>query len=149
MQLMELLERIEKDFKQALLNQDKVGLGVLRMLKTAVKNKEIELGKELSEEDLFKVLKNEVKKRKEAIDNYKQGGRIELADKEAGEIRVLENYLPEEMSDKELEAKVIVVVEDLSEEDKSNFGKVIGAVMKELGGSVDGGRVSAMVKKLM
>ena len=99
---MDLLEKIEQDFKEALRQRQGELLEILRGLKTALHNKEIELrskNKELGEEELMEVLRREVKKRQEAEEMFKQGNRLDLAEKEEKEMVFLKQYLPEELAD--------------------------------------------------
>ncbi len=144
-----LLEQINQDLKQAMLNKEAELTSVLRMLISAIRNKEITLRKdgkaELSDEQVLEVISSEVKKRRDSIEAYISGGRQELADKENAEIKILEKYLPEQMSDEELEKVVKEVIAGGDE----NFGKVMGQVMAKVKGKADGGKVGEIVKKLL
>lgn len=144
-----LLEQINQDLKQAMLNKEAELTSVLRMLISAIRNKEITLRKdgkaELSDEQVLEVISSEVKKRRDSVEAYISGGRQELADKENAEIKILEKYLPEQMSDEELEKVVKEVIAGGDE----NFGKVMGQVMAKVKGKADGGKVGEIVKKLL
>jgi len=144
-----LLEQINQDLKQAMLKKEVEILSTLRMLISAIRNKEITLRKdgeaELSDEQVLEVIASEVKKRRDSIEAYISGGRQELADKENSEIKILEKYLPEQMSDEELEK----VVKEVIAAGDENFGKVMGQVMVRVKGKADGGKVGEMVKKLL
>ncbi|MFA5359755.1 MAG: GatB/YqeY domain-containing protein [Patescibacteria group bacterium] len=144
-----LLEQINQDLKEAMKSKEADLTSVLRMLISAIRNKEITLRKdgeaELSEEQVLEVISSEVKKRRDSIEAYISGGRQELADKESSEIKILEKYLPEQMSDEELEKVVKEVIAGGDE----NFGKVMGQVMAKVKGKADGGKVGEMVKKLL
>jgi hypothetical protein len=144
-----LLEQINQDLKQAMLKKEVEILSTLRMLIAAIRNKEITLRKdgeaELSDEQVLEVISSEVKKRRDSIEAYISGGRQELADKENSEIKILEKYLPEQMSDEELEK----VVKEVIATGADNFGKVMGQVMSRVKGKADGGKVGEMVKKLL
>jgi uncharacterized protein len=144
-----LLEQINQDLKEAMKSKEADLTSVLRMLISAIRNKEITLRKdgqaELSDEQVLEVISSEVKKRRDSIEAYISGGRQELADKENSEIKILEKYLPEQMSDEELE-KVVKEVIGAGDE---NFGKVMGQVMAKVKGKADGGKVGEMVKKLL
>lgn len=144
---MEVLDKINKKLKEALNNGDKKIALVMRSLIAEIRNKEIDLkgrGSELTEEDVIQVIKKEAKKRNDAIDLYREGGRNDLVENEEAELKILEEFLPKQMSDEELRKIVEDVIE--SSEDK-NFGLIMKEVMKRVGGSADGSRVSAIVKE--
>lgn len=145
---MNFLEKIDQDLREAFLRKEKTKLSTLRLLKAAIENVKIELRvkkKKLDEEVVAGVLKREIKKRKEAIALYEQGKRLDLASKEKEEIKVLERYLPLELSDEEIKKIIQKKISELSPE--VNFGKIIGEVMKLVAGKADGARVSALVKE--
>jgi len=145
-----LLNKIQSDLKAAMQRKDELRLSVLRLLISAVRNKEIALREdekkvELTDEQVAEIVKTEIKKRRDAIDAYRQGDRPELAEAEEKEKKVLEEYLPAQLSDDEIEA-IITKVMEMGE---TNFGKIMGEVMKQAGGQADGTRVSALVKKML
>ena len=142
-------KEIDQAFLTAMRNKAQTDLSVLRMLKAALKNKEIELRKELSDEQALVVLQSEVKKRHDSIDAYQQGNRPELADKEAAEIEVLKQFLPIQLSEEEVKTKVEAALNNLPEEERADFGKAMKAAMAELKGQADGGLVSGIVKELL
>ncbi|MDD4901228.1 MAG: GatB/YqeY domain-containing protein [Patescibacteria group bacterium] len=146
---MNLLEKINQDLKQAMKSKDTLTVSTLRMLIAAARNKEISLrqdGKaELSDEQIVEVISSEIKKRRDSVEAYVQGGRQELADKESAEIKILEKYLPAQLSDEEL-AKAIESVVAAGAKD---FGKVMGQVMAKVKGQADGAKVGEMVKKIL
>lgn len=126
---------------------DKVG--VLRLLITAMKNEQIKVGGELSDEQALKVLASQAKQRKDSIVAYKEAGRQDLVDQESAELPVIEAYLPAQMSDEDLEVLVKEAISETGATEMSQMGQVIGAAMKKVQGQADGGRVSAAVKKLL
>ncbi len=143
---MNLLEKIEKDFKKALLEKDKITLSTLSLLKSALKNREIELRvqkKKIDDEEIIKVIKREVKKRREAMEIYKDK-RNDLFEKEKKELEILEKYLPEEISEEEIRKIIKEKIDLLGEK---NFGRIMKEVMKELAGRADGKRVAELVKE--
>jgi len=145
---MNLLEKIEKDLRTALLKREERKVSTLRLLKASLKNLEIELRpkrKKLDEREVIKVIKKEIKKRKEAVEAYEKGERSDLLSKEKEELEILKNYLPEEISEEEIKKFIKEKIKELSPE--INFGKIMGAVMKELAGQADGERVAELVKK--
>jgi uncharacterized protein len=140
--------KIENDLKDAMRARDQEILGTLRMLVAAVKNKKIEIGRDLNEEEVIAALKSEVKKRKDSIESYKSGNREDLAEKEQAEIEILSKYLPEQMGDEEVKAAVKKVAEEMNAT-KADFGKVMGKVIAELKGKADGAQVSRIVKEIL
>ncbi len=147
---MSLKEQINKDLKEFMQAKNELGVSVLRMIISAIRNKEISLRKgesvELSDDQIQEVLKSEIKKRKDSIYSYKDAGRHDLAEKEEQEIDIIEKYLPEQMSDEDL-TKIVKEIIDQNED--KNFGKIMGQVMGKVKGQADGNRVSEVVKKLL
>ena len=144
---MSLIKDIDVAFLQAMKAKNEIELSVLRMLKSSLKNKAIELiKKELEEAEASAVVKSEIKKRKDSIEAYTQGARQDLADREQAELVVLEKFLPTQMAPELLAAKVKEIVAGLPEGERVDFGKVMKAVMAQLKGSADGAAVSAAVK---
>lgn len=146
---MSLLATIDNDFKTALLGKDEFSVSVLRMLKASLKNKAIDLRKEVTDDDAAALIKTEIKKRQDAALIYEQGNRIDLKDKEISEIKLLEKYLPTQMSEEEVKSKIAAIIADLPEEDKKDFGKAMRAVMSELKGKADGGVVGKLLKEML
>jgi hypothetical protein len=123
---MALLDRIQKDLTQAMKSKDELRLSVLRMVKTALKNKEIEKIRPLDDVESLQVLQTLVKQRKESVEQFTKGGRIDLADKETKEIGIIETYLPAAPS----EAEVDSAIEAAIAETGANSAKQMGAVIK-------------------
>lgn len=147
---MALLERIEKDFKQALQQKQVEKLSVLRGLKAALHNKEIELKslkKEITEEIVIEIVQKEAKKRREAAEMYKKGKRKELANKEEKELIILGQYLPEQLSDDKVKELVIKAIKAVNPAGPQDFGKVMGKVMAETKGQVQGDKVKKIVQE--
>lgn len=148
-----LKERINNDLKQAMKNREVETVSVLRMLLSAVKDREISMRKgedmNLTDEQLAEVLSGEAKKRKDSISAYEQGGRADLAEKEKSEIKILEKYLPEQMSDEELDNIVKETVGARPGASLRDFGQIMGAVMPRVKGKADGNKVSEAVKKAL
>ena len=149
-----MLDKIQNDIKDAMRAKDELRLSVLRMLSAAIHNREIEKKAKsgepaLSDEGIVAVIRSEVKKRRDAVDGFTKGGRMDMAEKERAESKILESYLPQELSDEEIEKIVKEVVVSMGEVTAKDFGKVMGMVIKKIGGQAGGNRVSAMVKKLL
>jgi uncharacterized protein YqeY len=144
---MTFLDRINEDFKAAMKSKDSERLSTLRMVKTGLKNREIDKMEALTDEEAIRVLQSLVKQRRDSIEQYQQAGRIELAEKEAAEIRIIEEYLPAALD----EAAIARVVEETIAETGASSMKDMGAVMKAVmaklaGQTVDGKAVNLIVK---
>ena len=147
---MGVLKQLETDFNQAFKARDELAVLVLRQLKTVITNAEIAKNREqLTEEEIIKLLRSEIKKRREAALLYQQGGRAELATKEEKEITIINKYLPPELNEEELKKKIDAVIAKTESTGAQDFGKVIGMVMKELAGQADGSKVSQLVKEAL
>lgn len=148
-----LLEQINIDLKQAMRDKNEVVVSTLRMLASALKEKEISLRKGeavvLSEEQVADSIASEVKKRRDSIVSYESGGRQDLVDKEKEEIKILEKYMPAQLSDEELEKIIKETFSSLGEVSIKDFGRIMGQVSPKTKGRADGGKVSEIVKKIL
>ncbi len=145
---MDFQERIDADIKEAMKAKQATRLGVLRMLKSALKNAAIEQGgadARLNEASAQAVLRKEAKKRQDSIEGFVKGGRQDLADKEQEELQVLGDYLPKQLSAEELEALVSGVIAELGATSKAQMGQVMKAATEKAAGRADGRVLSAMV----
>lgn len=140
-------EKIKDDLKQAQLSRDETKVSTLRLLLSEITNARIAKGDELTDDEILVVLKKEAKKRKEAIEGFRSGGREEAASKEEAELTILQSYLPEEMSTEELTKIVEDSINKVGAKEISDMGQVIGMVMGQVGAQADGARVSALVKE--
>ncbi|HIX40097.1 GatB/YqeY domain-containing protein [uncultured Desulfovibrio sp.] len=146
---MSLFEQIEKDYIQAYKAKDSVRLTVLRLLKTAVKNKLVDLcrpGGTLDDGEMMDLIIKEGKQRQDSIEQYTAAGRSDLADKEAAELVVLQSYLPKPLTEEELTAVIDAAIAETGAASPRDMGKVISAVMAAHKGRVDGKVLSAAVK---
>jgi uncharacterized protein YqeY len=143
----EIAGRLSLQIQEALKAGDRTRLDTLRLLATAARNREVELGRDLSDEDLVEVAAREVKRRKEAAEAYERGGRPELAQKERNEQAVLEAYLPEPLSEEEVRAAVDEAIAATGAAGPDDLGKVMGQVMGRLKGRVDGSEVNRLVRE--
>ena len=139
---------VQRDLTDAMRERDQVRAGTLRMALTAISTEEVsgKQARELTDDDVLKVLAKEAKKRKEAATAFTDAGRLELADKENAELAVLETYLPAQLSDAELEAIVAQTVEQTGATGMQQLGQVMKAAQAVVAGRADGGRVAAVVK---
>ena len=140
---MQIREKIEGDFKQALKKRDKITISTLRMLKAAIQNKEIEKkGEKLQDGEVIKIIARQVQQHQESIEQFKKGKRQELVEKEAGELEILNKYLPEQLSPEEIAGVVKRVITETGAKGRPDLGKVMKLAMAELGGKADGKLVS-------
>lgn len=135
---MVLREKIEADIKDAMLKGEAIRRDTLRMVLAALKNRRIELGRDLAEPDELAVLTSAVKSRQDSARQYESAGRDELAQKEAAEIEVIQVYLPRQLSEEETRRVVGEIVAELGVTQKQELGKVMKAVMARYKGQVDG-----------
>ncbi len=146
---MALLETLQMSVKEAMRNGDTLRRDTLRMVISAMKNKCIDVGAELSAEQEIAVLASSVKSRTDSAEQYEQAGRPELAAKERAEIAVIEGYLPEKLSEEETRAVVVSKIEELALTSPQELGKLMKAVMADHKGSVDGKLVQGIAAELL
>jgi uncharacterized protein len=144
---MRLRDKINADLTAAMKAKEAERLSVLRMMKAAVKNKEIDLIKELEDGEVVQVLISLIKQRRDSIEQFTKGGRLDLAEKETAEIAVIEEYLPAAVTEEEMEKAVQAVILETGAVSIKDMGKVMKACMARFAGRpVDGGKISEMVK---
>jgi hypothetical protein len=145
---MRLRDKINEDLTAAMKAREAARLSVLRMMKTAVKNKEIDLRAELDDAQVVQVLSTLIKQRKDSIEQFTRGGRNDLADKESAEIKTIEEYLPAGVTDEEIVAVVDQVVRETAASSPKDMGRVMKECMSRFSGKlVDGKKVNALVKE--
>lgn len=142
-----LTDQIHQDLKQAQLARNEVKVSTLRLLLSEIKNAEIAKSGELCDEDVVSVVQKEVKKRKEAAEGFRKGGREDQAQREEAELAVLQGYLPDQLSNDQLTKLVEDTINELGATNIQDMGKVMGVVMGKVKGQADGGAVSALVKE--
>lgn len=145
---MALMEQIENDYKEAFKAHQAAKVSMLRMVKSALKNVEIDVRHNLTDEEIIAVMTKEAKRRRESIAMFQEAGRTELVDQENAELQELMLYLPTQMSDSEVEALVVAVIAELKATAK-DFGQVMKTVTERSKGQADGSRVAPVVKKLL
>lgn len=148
---MNLFDTISEDIKKAMLAKDKVQLDALRGVKKEFLEAKTAKGGngELTDEQAIKILQKMVKQRKDAAEMYINAGRSELAEKEIAETRVIESYLPAQMSDEELTANIQTIIQQLDAKGPQDMGKVMGAANKALSGKAEGRIIAQKVKDLL
>jgi uncharacterized protein YqeY len=146
-----LQKKITQDLKAALKARDKSKISTLRFLLAAIKDKEIDTNKRggLSEEEVMGVIQNQVKKHRESILAFKKGSRDDLVDKETHELKLLSNYLPQQLSQQELEKVIDDVMENFPSDEPKNFGKIMKLVMEKIKGRADGAKAATLVRKAL
>ncbi|UCZ54493.1 GatB/YqeY domain-containing protein [Bacillus shivajii] len=144
---MNLLDQINQEMKVAMKNKDKQRLSVIRSVKSSIQNESIKLTRELTEDEALTVLNREMKQRKESLHEFEQANRNDLVEKTKLEINILEEYLPSQLSEDELEQIVQETVKEVGASSKADIGKVMGAVMPKVKGKADGTKVNQLVQK--
>ena len=143
---MNLAKRIEQDFVAAYKNKEELKLAVLRLLKTAIKNHQVELRRELDEGEVLDIVTKQAKQRQESITQYEQAGRQDLAEVEAKELVLLKEYLPQQLTPEETEALVEETISALGAEGMKDMGRVMQAITADYKGRVDGKALSSLVR---
>ena len=146
---MTILLQINEDIKEAMKAKDQVRLDVVRMMKTALKNHEIDKMKELTDTDSIEVLGREVKKLKDAVEQFRAGGRADLAEKTEKEIVIIAAYLPAAMSEDEIKAIIVAKIATAGDVTAKDFGRIMKEVSADTKGRADGGTVSRLVKEAL
>lgn len=147
---MGLREQLREDLKAAMRAQDATRRGTIRMLEAAIKNAEIEKrGQELGDPDILAILQRQLKQRRDSIEQFERGGRQDLADIERAEIEVIQAYLPEQLSEDDIEAAAQRIIDQTGASGPGDRGKVMGPLMQELRGKADGSAVNAVVSRLL
>lgn len=142
---MTIIEKLKEDLKTYMKAKDMVSLNTVRAILNEINIREMKNIK-INDEEITKVLRSEAKKRKESIETFQKAGRTDLTEKETKELKIIEGYLPAEMSDEELTAKLKEVIASCSDK---NFGTVMKAAVAALKGAADGKRISALLKQLL
>jgi uncharacterized protein len=143
-----LLSQLNDDMKQAMKNKDKVRLSVIRMVKASLQNESIKLGKnELSQDEDLSILSRELKQRKDSLQEFKSAGRDDLVEKLETEIKIIQEYMPEQLSDEELSAIVQETIQETGASSKKDMGKVMSAVMPKVKGKADGAKINKLVQE--
>jgi hypothetical protein len=144
---MGIVDQVQKDLTAAMKAREELKLSVLRMMKAALKNKQVELGKALDEAQAIAVLRTLVNQRQDSVEQFRKGGRDDLADKEAAEIKIVESYLPAAASDEEIDAAVTAAIAETGATGPKDLGKDMKAAMARLAGkNADGKRVNEKVR---
>lgn len=146
---MSLSERLNEDLKQAMKNQDKFKLSVIRMIRSAIKYVEIEKKQPLDDQEVLEILSREVKQRKDSLQEFEKAGRHDLVEPLKHEIAIIGEYLPQQLSEDELKAIVQETIQEAGASTKADMGKVMGALMPKVKGRADGKLVNQIVMQLL
>jgi uncharacterized protein len=146
---MSLQTQIKDELITAMKAKDEFKTSILRMLRSALKNKEIDSGHELTDDEILAVIKTMVKQGKDAIVDFKAGNREDLISKQEKEIQFLEQFLPEQLPDEAIQKFAEETIQELGDTSPADMGKVMGLVMKKTDGLADGNRVREIVQKLL
>jgi uncharacterized protein YqeY len=144
---MSLEERLVEEMKQAMKSNDKLRLSTIRMIRSALKNKEIELRKKLEDEDVVKVIQAMVRKGEESVEQFQTGGRMDLVEKEKKEIEISKSFLPQPLSQEEILKIIDQSIQETQASSLKDIGKVIKSVMPKIGGKADGKLINQLVKE--
>ncbi len=144
---MSLKQRIMEDMKEAMKAKDTARVSTLRLLLSEIKNKEIDKRGELSDDEVLAVIQKAVKQRRESIEQYKKAGREDLAEKESKELEILESYLPQPLTEEELEAIIDEAIKEVGATSPRDMGKVMKVVMPKVRGRADGKVVNQKVRE--
>jgi uncharacterized protein YqeY len=143
---MEIVKKLDQDFVAAYKARDEIKVAVLRMVRAAIKNKQVELRRDLKEEEVYALLSKEAKQRQDAIAQFQKAGRIDLADKEKKELEILHRYLPSRLTHQELSSIVDKTIKELEAQGMQHMGQVMRAIMTKYAGRVDGKELSEIVR---
>jgi len=144
----DIKSKLNEMLKEALKNKDQAKLNVIKLLKTSITNEEIKTGqKELNEDQIISVINREVKKRKEAIEEFKKVGKLERAEEEEKELNILLEFLPKQLTIEELDKLIDNAITQTGAQSAKDIGKVMGFLMKEIKGKADGKLVNELVLK--
>jgi uncharacterized protein YqeY len=146
---MSLLQKLDEDLKTALKTSDKLKLSVLRMAKAAVKNQQIDKGRELRDEEILAIFSTLAKQRRESIEQFSKGGRDDLVRQESQELLILQSYMPAQLSAEELNAMILEAIKEASAETEADMGRVMKLLAPRIKGIADGKWVNNRVKELL
>ena len=146
---MSLSDQIMADMKSAMKNHDKTTLNTVRMIKSALMNEKIKAGHDLTPDEELTVLNREKKQREESIDEFIKANRDDLAEETKKELAVVEKYMPKQMNQDELKAAVKETIDEVGAKGKSDFGKVMKALMPKIKGRADGKMVNTIVRSML
>ena len=146
---MDINAKLNEDMVVAAKAKDKIRLSAIRMLKTALHNKEIDLMRPLNETETMQILSALVKQRKDSIEQFAKGGRVDLVEKEEAELKILQDFMPAQMSDEDVEALIQKAINEVGAVSVKDMGKVMKLLMPQITGKADGKAAGEKVKALL
>ncbi|MFD0715083.1 GatB/YqeY domain-containing protein [Paenibacillus sp. GCM10027626] len=146
---MNLSERLNDDMKQAMKNQEKFKLTTIRMIRSSIKNLEIDLKRPLDDNEVLDILSREIKQRKDSLQEFKKAGRDDLAKDIAAEIEIISVYLPDQLTEEEIKVIVQQTLQETGASSKAEMGKVMAALMPKVKGRADGKLVNTLVQQFL
>jgi hypothetical protein len=146
---MDINTKLNEDMVVAAKAKDKIRLSAIRMLKTALHNKEIDLMRPLNETETMQILSALVKQRKDSIEQFAKGGRMDLVEKEEAELKILQDFMPAQMSDEDVKALIQKAIDDVGAVSVKDMGKVMKVLMPQITGKADGKAAGEKVKALL
>ncbi len=146
---MDLKARLAEDFKASLRSGDKLRVSVIRLLMALIKNREVEKRGPLTDAEVIQAVSSSCKQRQEAIDQYRQGGRQDLVDKETAELQILQSYLPQPLTSEELMILAQQAIQETQAASAKDMGKVMALLMPKVTGRADGKVVSGLVREML
>ncbi|WP_379138159.1 GatB/YqeY domain-containing protein [Paenibacillus sp. sgz500958] len=146
---MNLSERLNEDMKQAMRDKDKFTLSTIRMIRSTIKYLEIDLKRTLDDNEVLDILSREIKQRKDALQEFENAGRDELAASTKAEIEIIHKYLPEQLTEEEIKVIVQQTIQETGASSKSDMGKVMSALMPKVKGRADGKLVNQAVQQFL
>lgn len=144
---MSLQETIQNQLIHATKEKNAIRVSTLRMLRAAMKNREVELQADLDDQEILRLIRTQIKQRKESIHQFKEGGRDDLVNKEEQELAILMSFMPEQLSPEAINNVVIAVIQELGAKDMKDMGRVMKTVMGQLANAADGKLVNEMARK--
>lgn len=146
---MNFTEQINNDLKTAMKAHDKLALSVIRMIKSDILNEQGRVGHDLNDDDFKAVINRAYKQRKDSINEFQKGGRDDLVQATEAELKIVEKYMPKQLSDEELQSIIDSVITETGATLKADFGKVMSKLMPQVKGKADGSKVNEIVKKAL
>lgn len=146
---MSLKKRLMEDLKTSMKNKDKIKKNAITLIRSSIKQQEVDTRKDLNDEDIIEIMSKQIKQKKNSIEDFKKGNREDLIELTKEEISILENYMPEQLSDDELEDIVRKAIEETKAETKRDIGKVMSQVMPLVKGRADGNQVNKIVMRYL
>lgn len=146
---MTLNERLSEDMKQAMKDKDKFRLSVIRMIRSSIKNIEIDQRKTLDDDEVLDILNREIKQRKDSLQDFEKAGREDLVDPLKAEIAIISEYMPQQLSEDEIKEIVQQTIQQVGASSKADMGKVMSALMPKVKGRADGKLVNQLVQQFL